>query len=151
MSDGRVCDVLAVSRALGDWEFKGKGLATLLREGVTYQWWDQEFADGVEFKSDPVIPQPAVNVTQISEAQKDEFLVVATDGLWCAAGLFQALASAPCVAYACAMPCVSARPACRASANAHACASGVRRRKRKAALAWASCRASGMMRVNVRS
>jgi hypothetical protein len=37
VSDGRVCDVLAVSRAFGDWEFKGKGLPTLLKVGYNFE------------------------------------------------------------------------------------------------------------------
>ena len=34
VSDGRVCDVLAVSRAFGDPQFKGKGLPSLLQLGI---------------------------------------------------------------------------------------------------------------------
>ena len=34
IADGRVCDILAVSRAFGDREFKGKGLQVLLDKGV---------------------------------------------------------------------------------------------------------------------
>lgn len=34
VGDGRVCDVLAVSRAFGDREFKGSGLKTMLEKGV---------------------------------------------------------------------------------------------------------------------
>lgn len=34
IEDGRVCDILAVSRAFGDREFKGDGLPVLLRKGV---------------------------------------------------------------------------------------------------------------------
>lgn len=36
VGDGRVCDVLAVSRAFGDREFKGSGLKTMLEKGVEY-------------------------------------------------------------------------------------------------------------------
>ncbi len=36
VGDGRVCDVLAVSRAFGDREFKGSGLQMMLEKGVEY-------------------------------------------------------------------------------------------------------------------
>ena len=34
VADGRVCDVLAVSRAFGDREFKGEGLPRMMERGV---------------------------------------------------------------------------------------------------------------------
>lgn len=34
VNDGRVCDVLAVSRAFGDSDLKGEGLIQMLAEGV---------------------------------------------------------------------------------------------------------------------
>lgn len=80
ISDCRVCDVLAVSRAFGDWEFKGKGLPTMLANGVENEWWDQAFANDIRFTADPVIVTPSVSTTQLT--QEDEFIVVATDGLW---------------------------------------------------------------------
>lgn len=46
VDDGRVCGVLAVSRAFGDPEFKGKeGLQRLLVRGVSTGLWTQKFAD----------------------------------------------------------------------------------------------------------
>ena len=34
VEDGRVCDVLAVTRSFGDREFKGEGLQLMLKKGV---------------------------------------------------------------------------------------------------------------------
>jgi protein phosphatase 1A len=86
--DGRVCDVLAVSRAFGDAEFKGEGLNRLMADGVSAKYWTQEFADSTRFSSDPVIATPAVTYTSISESLGDSFIVMATDGLWCAHHLY---------------------------------------------------------------
>ncbi|KAG1652695.1 hypothetical protein FOA52_003584 [Chlamydomonas sp. UWO 241] len=77
---GRVCNILAVSRAFGDWEMKGKGLATLLQAGVEREYWEKDFADKQSFTSDPVIVDPAFSSTPLRD--DDEVLVVATDGLW---------------------------------------------------------------------
>jgi len=78
--DGRVCNILAVSRAFGDWEFKGKGLQSLLQTGVTREYWPQAFADAQKFTSNPVIVTPDATDTDLTE--DDEFLVLSTDGLW---------------------------------------------------------------------
>lgn len=45
------------------------------------QWWDQGFADSVHFTADPVVAQPDVIETGVNE--DDEFLILASDGLWC--------------------------------------------------------------------
>ncbi|KAG2500346.1 hypothetical protein HYH03_001921 [Edaphochlamys debaryana] len=80
VDDGRVCGVLAVSRAFGDWEFKGKGLPRLLQTGIERGYWDEEFASEQSFTADPVISTPDVTETLLSP--DDEFLIVASDGLW---------------------------------------------------------------------
>ncbi|KAF8071024.1 PPH1 [Scenedesmus sp. PABB004] len=79
--DGRVCNVLAVSRAFGDPEFKGEGLAVLLAEGAEKGSWPRDFAAKHTFTADPVIPVPDVAVLDL-DGLTDEFLVIATDGLW---------------------------------------------------------------------
>lgn len=81
IEDGRVCDVIAVSRAFGDSQFKeAAGREHMLAEGVEYGAWDQEFVDGIDFKSSPVVATP--DVTEIPLGEHDEFLVLASDGLW---------------------------------------------------------------------
>nr|AUI41107.1 TAP38 [Haematococcus lacustris] len=78
--DGRVCNILAVSRAFGDWEFKGKGLVQLLEAGIQRGYWPAAFAAKQSFLSDPVVVTPATLDTHLTK--EDEFLVVSTDGLW---------------------------------------------------------------------
>eukprot|EP01023_Acetabularia_acetabulum_P000089 TRINITY_DN10041_c0_g1_i3.p1 TRINITY_DN10041_c0_g1~~TRINITY_DN10041_c0_g1_i3.p1 ORF type:complete len:427 (-),score=69.65 TRINITY_DN10041_c0_g1_i3:604-1884(-) len=80
IKDGRVCDILAISRAFGDWEFKGAGLPDLLSYGVKEGLWSADFADGVDFKSDPIIATP--DVTEVRVTEDDQALIVASDGLW---------------------------------------------------------------------
>jgi protein phosphatase 1A len=80
VDDGRVCGILAVSRAFGDASFKGDGLKALLQNGVRDGFWTAEFAQSVTFTSDPVISVP--DVLEMSVSPEDEFVIVATDGLW---------------------------------------------------------------------
>jgi len=81
VEDGRVCGVLAVSRAFGDPDFKGVGLKALLQRGVEDEFWTQEFADSQIFTEDPVTVVPDVFELTL-QSGKDEVLIVATDGLW---------------------------------------------------------------------
>ncbi|RMZ52406.1 hypothetical protein APUTEX25_000681 [Auxenochlorella protothecoides] len=80
VEDERVCGMLAVTRAFGDPEFKGEGLQKLLRRGVEEGFWTQEEADQRHFSADPVTALP--DVTALVRTPDDEFLVVASDGLW---------------------------------------------------------------------
>lgn len=80
IDDGRVCGFLAVSRALGDVEYKGDGLPSLMQKGVDYGFWDDEFAGKQSFTADPVSAYPAVSETPLTAA--DELLILASDGLW---------------------------------------------------------------------
>jgi len=73
----RVCGVLAVSRALGDHDFKGGRHAMLeaMQEQLNRQ------AMKATLEEPPVIPVPDVSEVP-AEPEKDEFLILATDGLW---------------------------------------------------------------------
>lgn len=44
------------------------------------EFWDQEFADSINFTGDPVIAVP--DVTEITLKDEDEFVILASDGLW---------------------------------------------------------------------
>eukprot|EP00873_Tetraselmis_striata_P000418 jgi/Tetstr1/420682/TSEL_011768.t1 len=78
---GRVCDMLAVTRAFGDAEFKGdENRAQMLQDGIRDGYWSQEFADSVKWSGDPVVATP--DVSQIEITEEDEFMIIASDGLW---------------------------------------------------------------------
>ena len=81
VEDGRVCGILAVSRAFGDADFKGAGLENMLVKGIEDGFWTQEFAGSKHFISDPVISEPDVLEMSIT-TETDEFVIIASDGLW---------------------------------------------------------------------
>ena len=56
---------------------------TAVRHARRDNQWDQEFADGVKFTGDPVVATP--DVTEIQLKDDDEFVIIASDGLWCGA------------------------------------------------------------------
>lgn len=59
---------------------QGEGLRVLLQEGAEKGSWPKDFAAKHVFSSDPVIPLP--DVSQVDFLPEDEFLLIATDGLW---------------------------------------------------------------------
>jgi len=63
-----------------------------MREGARKGLWPQTFADTHTFKSDPVIVEP--DVTQLQFTDDDEFLIMATDGLWDAIPVPEVVAAA---------------------------------------------------------
>eukprot|EP00940_MAST-03C_sp_MAST-3C-sp2_P001820 g1820.t1 len=69
----RVNGELAVSRALGDPDYKGEGMAE-------YPWFFNEKHPKRDFKADLVIPVPLVQ--EIELVRGDMFVLIACDGLW---------------------------------------------------------------------
>jgi protein phosphatase 1A len=85
--DGRVCDILGVSRAFGDNEFKEgrfQLLKMLKREG-------NHMAKTATMRDALVVATP--DVTEIARHVSDQWLIVASDGLW------DSITSAECTAF----------------------------------------------------
>ena len=72
---GRVCGILAVSRAFGDYEFKG-GRFDLLDDLS-----EEPLAKKAIMASPPVVALPTV-IECARDVSLDEWLVIASDGLW---------------------------------------------------------------------
>lgn len=76
---------------------QGEGLPVLLAEGAAKGSWPADFAAKHTFSADPVIPLPDVALVEL-DAATDEFLVIATDGLWDAMPQTEAIRYARCAA-----------------------------------------------------
>ena len=81
VDDGRVCGILAVSRAFGDADFKGAGLPRMLSRGVEDGHFTAEVAANAQFTADPVTSEPDVLEMAVVPGE-DELVIVASDGLW---------------------------------------------------------------------
>ncbi|KAK3252677.1 hypothetical protein CYMTET_38040 [Cymbomonas tetramitiformis] len=79
LRDGRVMGILAVTRAFGDIEFK-RNIEQLLVDGVLDGVWTKEFAKKQNITSAPVVPMP--DVMDVATTEQDEFVIMASDGLW---------------------------------------------------------------------
>lgn len=79
VTDGRVLGVLGVSRAFGGHEFKG-GREQLLLEGASLAYWKPETVIGKRLTHPVVVATP--DVSQVDLQPGDQFVVLATDGLW---------------------------------------------------------------------
>lgn len=76
VSQSRVCGILAVTRAFGDYEFKG-GRYELLEE---LQKGNDRQSIVATMESPPVISTP--HCFTVNRSTEDEFVILATDGLW---------------------------------------------------------------------
>ena len=72
----RVCGEISVSRSIGDPDYKN------LVPGARQEDWYFRWPDGHNqtFSADLLIPHPECRVLDITS--KDEFLILASDGLW---------------------------------------------------------------------
>jgi len=87
----RVCGELAVSRSIGDPDFKGFAPGEVLAN-AGFLWPD---GHAQVFHADLVIPQPEIVSALLTPA--DEFLLLASDGLWDVVSEAEAVARARCV------------------------------------------------------
>ena len=79
VSDGRVLGILGVSRAFGGHEFKA-GRDQLLAEGARLAYWKPEAVVGKKLTHPVVVATP--DVSQVDLLPGDQFVLLATDGLW---------------------------------------------------------------------
>ncbi|GJP53453.1 hypothetical protein CLOM_g12618 [Closterium sp. NIES-68] len=79
VSQGRVCGVVAVSRAFGNANFKTRR-EQMLSEGVKKGRWTTRFVSKRSFESDWISAVPDVYAAELEDDA--EFVIIASDGLW---------------------------------------------------------------------
>ncbi|KAL2620549.1 hypothetical protein R1flu_000754 [Riccia fluitans] len=79
VSHGRLCATLSVSRAFGDVGFKTQK-QRMLDEGVRDRRWTKAFTQKLNLDSVWLDATPEVN--RIELEKEDEFIIIASDGLW---------------------------------------------------------------------
>lgn len=79
VSQGRVCGVIAVSRAFGNVNFKTRR-EQMMSEGVKKGKWTTRFVSKRKFDTDWISSVPDVYASELSDDA--EFVIIASDGLW---------------------------------------------------------------------
>ncbi|GJP55176.1 hypothetical protein CLOM_g14154 [Closterium sp. NIES-68] len=89
VSQGRVCGVVAVSRAFGNIAFKTRK-EEMMQQGVKKGRWTTRWVSKRKFDSDWISALPDVYATELTEDA--EFVIIASDGLWDAFSSSEAVA-----------------------------------------------------------